>query len=326
MSEDESRAVDALEAFLLGAPATLTRGQVAERAGVPLDLAEELWHHLGFAHHGDEDLAFAESDVEALATSVELVSLGILSGDSQAALVRTWGRSFARLADWQVSLLAGLVVEGPDQGARLAELAAEVLPRVEALQAYVWRRHLASAASRLLTDADSLHETESRMAVCFVDIVGYTAHTKTLDDHELVGWIERFERESTGLVVDHGGRVIKTIGDEILFTVDDPAAAVEVALELTRRGVDEDDPFPQVRAGIAYGPVVRRLGDVYGPVVNIAARLTTFARPGTVVADEGAHDAVVGDEEDEDGPRWRRLRRVSVKGYSRLDAWRISSA
>ena len=180
---DLSRTVEDLEAFLLGESPSLTRVEVSERAGVPLDLAEELWHHLGFPHHGDEDIAFAPSDVEALKTSVELVSLGILSGDSQAALVRTWGRSYARLADWQVSLLAGIAVEGPDPDVRLTQLATEALPRVEALQAYVWRRHLASAASRLLSESDSLLEGEARMAVCFVDIVGYTAQSKALDEH-----------------------------------------------------------------------------------------------------------------------------------------------
>ena len=99
--------------------------------------------------------------------------------------------------------------------------------------------------------------------------------------------MEYFEDEMTRTVVDHGGRVIKTIGDEILFVADDPRAAAEVALLVTERGADEDDRFPQVRAGIAYGDVVSRLGDVFGPTVNIASRLTSVARPGTVLVDRG---------------------------------------
>ena len=204
--------------------------------------------------------------------------MGILGQDSQAALVRTWGRSYARLAEWQVSLLAGIAVAGPDPDVRLAELAAGVLPRVEALQSYVWRRHLSSAASRLLTTGSPTN-AERMMAVCFVDIVGYTTQSKSLAEDALVEWIEGFEQVATGTVVDHGGRVIKTIGDEILFTADDPAAAAEIALALAARGLDDDDPFPAVRAGIAYGIVVNRLGDVFGPTVNIAARLTSVARP-----------------------------------------------
>ncbi|WP_107773035.1 adenylate/guanylate cyclase domain-containing protein [Nocardioides sediminis] len=348
-----------VEAFLLGGAPTLTRIEVADRAGVPLELATELWRLLGFAHRTDDAVAFTESDVRALELTVDLVRMGILGEDSQAALVRTWGRSYARLAEWQTSLLAGLAVEGPDPDVRMAELAAGVLPRVEALQSYVWRRHLASAASRLLS-VESTGAAETDMAVCFVDIVGYTAQSRNLAEGELVEWIEGFEQEATSIAVDRGGRVIKTIGDEILVTADDPVAAAEIALVLVERGLDDEDPFPAVRAGLSWGPVVSRLGDVFGPTVNVAARLTSVARPGTVVVDRGMHDALrppappdpdSDAEADADAPddglsgpqgdeaphvdgapdgasaspayRLKRLRRVSVKGYSRLEAWSL---
>ncbi len=353
MSQDPNPLIDELDALLLGEAPSLTKHEVAALAEVPIELAEELWHHLGFAHLADTDVAFSQRDVEALKNSVELVGLGILSPDSQAALVRTWGRSYARLADWQVSLLAGLALEEADPAAKITELASEVLPRIESLQAYVWRRHLASAAGRLLTDFESVSDNMAVMSVCFIDIVGYTSQSKALTERELVEWIEGFERETTGLVVDHGGSVIKTIGDEVLFTVDDPVAAIAIAVELTARGDDGEDPYPQVRAGLAHGEVVRRLGDVFGPVVNIASRLTRVARPGTVVVDRGVFEALEGESSDEDGRdgvegaavssdevsdghqgepkneetehkiRLRRLRRVSVKGYSRLDAWAV---
>ena len=313
--------LDAMEAYLLGGRPSLTRVQVAERAGVALDTAEVLWHQLGFPHHSDDDVAFTLADVHALRLTAELMRVGILSDDSTVALVRTWGRSYARLAEWQTTLLADLAVEGGDPDARFAELATSVLPPVESLQSYVWRRHLASAASRLLASGDGLGETEATAAVCFVDIVGYTARARSLDEHELVAWVEQFEQEASATVTDHGGSVIKTIGDEVLFTADDPAAAVGVALALTARGADQDDPFPQVRAGVAHGPVVRRLGDVFGSTVNAASRLTSLARPGSVVVDAGVHEALAEDESL--ALRWRRLRRVSAKGFSHLEAWRV---
>ncbi|HEV2798785.1 MAG TPA: adenylate/guanylate cyclase domain-containing protein, partial [Nocardioides sp.] len=187
----------ALESFLLGAAPTLTRVQVAERAGVPLELAVQLWHQLGFPHRSDDDIAFAESDVEALRLTSDLVRLGILPPESQAALVRTWGRSYARLAEWQTTLLAGVAVEGGDPATALTELANDVLPRVEALQTYVWRRHLASAAQHLLEDTSTLSSTGARMSVCFVDIVGYTTQSRSLDGAELVEWVDRFEQDTT---------------------------------------------------------------------------------------------------------------------------------
>jgi adenylate cyclase len=282
------------------------------------------------------------------------MELGILGPDSQAALVRTWGRSFARLAEWQTTLLTDVAVEGPDPQQRLTELAGSVLPRVEKLQSYVWRRHLASATSRMLA-VDSTGSSVTRQAVCFVDIVGYTSQSKNLTERELVDWLEHFEDEATGLVVDHGGRIIKTIGDEVLFTADDPVAAAEVALVMAARGADAEDRLPQVRAGIAYGQVVSRLGDVFGPTVNVAARLTSVARPGTVLVDQGAHEALSGPAgadpdggdtrpeaepaagADAEGRReggrdgeeagaeapytFRRMRRTPVKGYARLQPW-----
>jgi adenylate cyclase len=247
--------------------------------------------------------------------------------------VRTWGRSYARLAEWQTTLLAGLAAEDGDPTddptddaaagpTGLAELVGEVLPRVEALQGYVWRRHLASAAEHLLEDdAGTLTTTESQLSVCFVDIVGYTTRSRSLDGPALVQWVDGFELDTTALVVDHGGQVIKTIGDEVLFTVADPAAAVEVALALAARGADGADPYPAVRAGIAHGSVVRRLGDVFGSTVNAASRLTSAARPGSVLVDAGVHEALATD--DEDGWRFRRARRISAKGFTHLEAWRV---
>lgn len=296
-----------------------------------IEVAEQLWRLLGFPHAAPDDVAFTPADVEALRLSQDLMDLGILGVDSQAALVRTWGRSFARLAEWETSLLTEVAVaRGSDPAAGLAELAEEVLPRVDALQSYVWRRHLASAASRLLA-VESAGSPVTSLAVCFVDIVGYTSHSKTLDESELVDWIEHFEDQASGMVTDGGGRMIKNIGDEVLFVADDATAAAEIALRMTARGLAADDPFPSVRAGLAYGEVVSRLGDVFGPTVNIAARLTSIARPGAVLVDRGTYEALSGLEDDRsDTPEsdpgtspysFRRMRRTSVKGYSRLQSW-----
>ncbi len=305
-----------LEELVLGQPPHLTRGEVAERAGVPLEVAEELWRLLGFPHAADDEVAFTDADVTALEHSHELVRLGILSPERQSALVRTWGRSFARLAEWQSDLLVDLAAEGDDPAETLAGLAGDVLPRVEALQSYAWRRHLVSAGARLLTDTDG---DDGVTTVCFVDIVGYTSRSKSLAEPDLVAWLERFESTALDLVTEAGGRIIKNIGDEVLFVADDLPAAAEMALRMTERGADDEDDFPEVRAGLAHGPVVNRLGDVFGGTVNLAARLTSAARPGTVLVDEGAHDTLG----DESSFTLRRVHRLSAKGYPRLPAWAL---
>jgi adenylate cyclase len=334
----ESGALEALDEQLLGAKPNLTRAEVAEQAGVPLDVAENLWHLLGFAHAEDDERAFTDADVQALRYTQDLIALGLISEDRQDGMVRTLGRSFARLAEWQVGLLTETAIEaGIDLTEGIAPLAAEVVPRVEALQAFVWRRHILSAASRMVAMTSGEQGTDR--GVCFVDIVGYTSRSRNLSERELVVWLESFETAALDTVIEHSGRIIKNIGDELLIVTDTAEQAAAIALELTRRGADEDDDFPEVRAGVAYGEVVTRLGDVFGPTVNIAARLTSVARPGSVLIDRGMYAALTGTSEDDDehehdhqheaereSPyRFRRLRRLAVKGYSRLHAWVLTA-
>jgi len=319
--------VNLVQRLMLGEDPTLTRHDVATKAGIDPAITQELWRLLGFPRAADDDIAFTAADVEAARISMELMQLGVVSPESQAALVRTLARSSARLAEWQTRLLAEVGVGINDED--YVALIGEVLPRIEKLQNYIWRRHLASASAALLITGDSA-AAESEHAVSFVDIVGYTSRIKQLDEAEFVDWIERFEAEVTAVVVDHGGQVVKTIGDEALFVVEDPRSAAEIGLILTARGSDEDDPFPAVRVGIAYGNVVHRLGDVYGTTVNIAARLTSIGRPGTVIADQGVHNLLCADHAPAETRSvdlaFRRLRRRPLKGFSRLDGWAIRRA
>ena len=334
--ETPAGALDSLEEHLLGERPTLTQAEVAEQAGIPLETARALWHLLGFAHAEPEERAFTQGDVRALKFTQDLIDLGLLTQERQDGMVRTLGRSFARLAEWQVNLLAETALEsGIDPTEGILDLADAVVPRVEELQTFVWRRHTLNAASRLMAVADPGERTSNR-AVCFVDIVGYTSRSRTLTERELVSWLESFETAALDIVVEQNGRIIKNIGDELLIVTDTAQDAAAIAVELTRRGADKDDDFPSVRAGVAYGEVVTRLGDVFGPVVNIAARLTSVARPGTVLVDRGMYAALTGSEDDDQDDsdhdrdhagspyRFRRLRRVSVKGYSRLHAWALS--
>lgn len=320
---DWSGYLDLIEAFLLGEPPTLTRGQVAEMSGVPLEEQMELWRELGFPAVPEDVVAFTPADVDAIRQTRELQELGILSEDRKAALVRTWGRSYARLAEWQSALLRDVARER--QGDPIEEmlwLSTDVLPRIESLQSYAWRRHLLSAAARFVADPSEPGNQTSRMAVAFVDIVGYTSRSKFLTEVELVDWIEEFENSMTRLVVDAGGRVIKNLGDAVLYVCDDPLAAAEVALSAVALGADQEESFPEVRAGLAYGDVVTRLGDVFGPTVNIASRLCSVARPSTVVVDEDTHTEFDGVPTVE----VRRLRRVGVKGYARLSMYNLRRA
>jgi adenylate cyclase len=317
---DPQRLYEQLESAILGRPRSLNRVEVAEQAEVPLDRAIALWKALGFpGTDSDEAKLFTEADIDALRLVNWLVETGFIDPAVELTLVRSMGRSFARLAEWEISELAAAAVSGSmltDQ-ARLEALITSLLPKVEEIQSYVWRRHIAAAAGRMLLFPGG--EDGERMAVGFADIVGFTRRSRGMTTEELAHLVEVFESTSASLITEHRGRVIKTIGDEVLFVADSPAEAARLALDLV--DAHEVDPdFPEVRVGLAYGDVMTRLGDVFGPVVNIASRLTSLARPGRILLDREMSREL---NELEDEFRVRRARTATVRGYTRLDTYAL---
>jgi adenylate cyclase len=316
---DSSAVIQAITELMLGEAAHLRRADVSEQSGVPQDVARVRWRALGFPEADDDDVAFTSADVVALRLTQELIGLGIIEPETEQAFIRTIGRSFARLAEWQVRAFLGSVASGSQEDIAAGDLAEleKVLPLGEKVQTYVWRRHLVNAASRLLlTDSDDVDAAP--MVVGFADIVGYTSRSRKMTRQELTDMVERFEEVTAGVITDHHGRVVKTIGDEVLFVVDDPRQAALLALDLLDEH-EADEEFPQVRIGLAHGNVLNHMGDVFGPVVNVASRLASVARPGSAVVDRQLAELV----RDDDALRLKRMRRTSVKGYEHLEPWSL---
>jgi adenylate cyclase len=316
---DSSAVIRAITELMLGEEPHLRRADVAEQSGVPADVARARWRALGFPEADDDDVAFTSADVEALRLTQELIGLGIMEPETEQAFIRTIGRSFARLAEWQVRAFLGSVASGSRDDIAAGDLAelATVVPLGERVQAYVWRRHLVNATSRLLL-TDSADVDSEPMVVGFADIVGYTSRSRKMTRQELTDMVERFEEVTAGVITDHHGRVVKTIGDEVLFVVDDPRQAALLALDLLDEH-EADEEFPQVRVGLAHGNVLNHMGDVFGPVVNVASRLASVARPGSAVVDRQLAELV----RDDDALRVKRMRRTSVKGYEHLEPWSL---
>lgn len=312
-------APDDLETALLGGGRRYTRVEVSHRTGVPLERAERLWRALGFAGVEDDEVVFTDGDVEALTLIARLVDEGVVDEDAEASLARSLGQALARLADWQTVLMREVAAGSKGASPDVVDTLRTLAPVLERLQSYVWRRHLVAAAGRLLP-VSSADPRSATLAVGFADIVGFTRYSRTSSDAELAEFIEHFEAAGSDIVVSRGGRVIKMIGDEVLFLAYTPAGGADIALELASRNGD-DARFPRLRVGMAYGTVLSRLGDVYGPVVNVAARLTSLAHPDTVLVDRALTDALADD------PSYglHRLRRVSVRGYPRLEPWVLRS-
>lgn len=312
---------EALERLLLDGPRKYTRLQIAEQAGMPPERTLRLWRALGFPDAADDDPAFTDADITALEVLSALIDSGFVGPENEASIARAMGQSLSRLADWQTDMLADALARaaGDDPRAVSADdavaAAKELLPRLRQVQDYVWRRHLAANADRLLAAAGTGDRRE--LAVGFADLVGYTSRSRGMGGRELGRMVEDFESIAAEVIARHHGRVVKTVGDGVLFTTTSAVDAVEVGLDLP--AVWDSAERPPLRVGAAYGAVLTRLGDVFSPVVNLASRLTSVARPGTLLVDRELASRL----EDRPGYKIRKLRRVSVRGYDHLQPWLV---
>lgn len=279
-----------LEHILLGGDRRWRRREVAKSVGVSLLSARKLWRALGFASVDDEEVAFTDADAEALERTVSMVRDELLDEETTIAFARALGQTTDRLVSWQIEALMEHLgrcphpdcASGSPSGA-VAHLTG-IIEDLEVLLVYAWRRKLAAAVARLEHPAPGEEAASGKLTVGFADLVSYTRLSQRLSQRELGILVQRFEGMAADMVTAGGGRVIKTVGDEVLFTTDDPLSAAVIGLSLSER-LANDAVVPDVRVGIAHGLVLRSLGDVYGSTVNLASRLTALAEPGTVVTD-----------------------------------------
>jgi adenylate cyclase len=319
---DLGQLLEHVEELILGGPRKYTPAEVSDHAGVDRDEARRMWRALGFPTVGDEECVFTDADVAALRTMRELAAQGLADEDVRLAVARLFGQTFSRLASYQGQLLLEQITEHPelltlDDG--VGSLVRSIVPLVEQLQNYTWRRQLAAYVARMAAQGDAdVAGGPTRLAIGFADMSRFTTLTRNATEVQLRTLLDAFETIATEIVGQHGGRIVKTIGDEVLFQADDPGAAAEIALELLEAAAEHPD-LPELRAGLALGEVVTRLGDVYGSTVNIASRLTSIGRPGWVLVDRELHEAL------KDDPRFRfkSRRPESVRGFHRLHSWRL---
>lgn len=299
MSEDTDAADGLSDSPERRRPPLLTSDEVAKAAGVSLEDARRLWRALGFPDAGG-DAAFSSTDLDALLLVSRAVASGALDQETATRLTRALGNTMARLADWQVSTLAEFAdnrtrsAEGRDPSSALA-MARTLAPAFEQLLVYAWRRHLSAAMSRMANVGLAQEELlTSELTVGFADLVSFTQLTNRLDDDDLAFLVEAFESRCSDLITASGGRAIKSLGDSVLFVADSPQAGVAIALDIVDE-IGPDSTLPDVRVGLASGSVITRLGDVYGPPVNLASRLTTVARRNRVITDHVTASALPDD-------------------------------
>ncbi len=308
------RDVRALEAQLLGGERSLRRREVAAAAGVSLLSARKIWRALGFPNLGDDDKAFTPSDERALSNIIDLVRAGKLTEDAAISLSRSVGQMTDRIVVWQVeAMIEDMVAQRGLTDAQARQELVTALPElVEPLQemlTYAWRRQFAAGVQRMAVRAQSgLEASEAgrdgdeddaplplARAVGFADLVSYTSLSRRMNEKTLAQLVQRFENKCAEIISVGGGRLIKTIGDEVLYTAETPVAGAEISLALAQ-AFTEDEVLPQARVSMVWGRILSRLGDIYGPTVNLAARLTALAEPGTVLVDGVTMAALKKDE------------------------------
>jgi adenylate cyclase len=163
-----------------------------------------------------------------------------------------------------------------------------LLASVPATMDPIFRFHVETAIRRSRTARDSGSYDTSHLAVGFVDLVGFTAVSQHLSTHDLAELIQEFERRAYDVVIAHDGRVVKLIGDEVMFVAVDAGSAAEIALTLVERFGREATVTP--RGGLAMGEILTRGGDYYGPVVNVASRIADLAVPNEILVTDELRD------------------------------------
>ena len=294
-----------------------TQQEVESITGLDRESAR-FWRALGFPDPGPNDRLFSDFDVEMLKLVHQLVEIGLIEHDEALQMTRVIGSSMARIASAQIDAIENKVDEPTFvDGTEPAVLRARFLiPAMPQILEYTWKRHLQSAARRRMVRETGAAEGGYSQAVGFADLVGFTALSQQLTDHELAIIVDRFEATAYDIIGALGGRVIKMIGDEVMFAVDDVDKGLEIALSLAE-AYHDDESLSDVRVGLACGPVLEREGDLFGPVVNLASRIVSIAYAGSVVVAAEVHDALADDE----GVRWKSLRTRQLKDIGRVQLW-----
>lgn len=274
---------------------TLNGVEAARLAGVEHAFAKRVWLTLGLPDIPDEDVEFGDSDVEVLRGLKLILNQGY-PADDVVEVARAYGHALSRVAQAEVRVFNKVFIaplreqtSGDEELARrLEEIVPALLELLGKVLDHVHRRHLAIAL-QAVTASDSAGSTES-LAAGFVDLVDFSRVTQELEGEDLGHLVNRFESMAIETSVAGGAHVVKMIGDAVMFVAPDAATALRVALAVVA-AVEGDETLPAARAGLDFGEVVPMSGDFFGRPVNVAARLTSFARPGTVVASEAVTEA-----------------------------------
>ncbi len=323
MTQRADRVLETASAAILG-KLELSGAEVSALSGIPVEHARRLWQALGFPSVSADERVFTRKDADVLRFISRLFQDRKSDPEVLLQMARATGQSLARIATMHVSSIAGEITDAArsvdlsdseiaDVIATLAESLVEShVPFLE----YVWRRHLLAAISQTVIGAGGSSDGDLESgAIGFADLVDFTSVSQQISENELAQMVDRFEIIAYQEIPDRGGRVIKMLGDEVMFSNSDPRAMAETALALAE-ACKADDLLPDARVGVALGPMLAWEGDLYGKTVNLASRLVGIAHPGTVlVSDEFGRRL-----DTDDSFTLREMHEVKLKGIGKTRA------
>jgi len=321
--DEPALVLSALKLAILGGRDELDELQLSKAAGVELPTVRQLWRAMGFPDAEPETRAFTGADLDALRrVGTALASRG---EDRLIEDARVLSSHLARAADVVATSLVNDIAGYKQAGLGEADAAAAAvvqlrLLEITALVDYLFRRQLVTSLTRQLTAENNRSgSTQESVAVIFADLVGFTTLSQELGIEELSILVTRFQSLAFDLVARSGGRVVKTLGDEVMVVCEDIDTAIGLATALAQTYAD-DEFLPDVRVGMAFGPVLSVQGDHFGPTVNLASRLVGVAEPGAVIISDDARHALGA----ESGFQSVELRPRRLNGIGWTTCWVIN--
>jgi adenylate cyclase len=220
-----------------------------------------------------------------------------LFGDAATlSLTRVMGGALGRIAEAAVALFMSELrptLRADETQVALAKAATDATAALQGLppvMAHLLRDHVVQAIRRAVTERANVDDDRAvSVGIGFVDLVGSTewASRLTLEEHALA--LGRFESAAWDIAAGHAGRVVKLIGDEVMFIAPTGTDTARIALDLCQT-VAADTALPGARAAVGFGTVASRDGDYFGPLVNLVARAVKVAEPGSVVVTDAVRD------------------------------------
>lgn len=328
----QSRTINEYRQVFLGGAATLTAAQLAHVSGSSLEEVMAYLLHMGFQPVEPDEVRFTQRDLEAFRRWREAMERANLSDEAAASLTRAQSHLSDRLVLWEIEALvedAERRHDLDDTAARVVVIA-EMRKLVEALESqmvYAWRTQMFALIERMTKEIGVRDPEHSKKrfplnrTFGFVDMVAYTWASENMGE-QLVGLVEKFESVCRKTVTESGGRVVKMLGDSVFFIADDLETGLQVVMALLESLKRTEGMLP-VRASLIQGDVFSRSGDVFGPPVNLAARLVDVAPRDGVLTDAGTAAAIYSLSASQ-GYRIQEFPSQKLRGVGRVSPYLVS--